>query len=67
MMATLAKLPPDLLTVPQAAKRLGIGNDLAYKMADRGELAGAFRVGRHWRVSVVQLERFINGELPEAG
>lgn len=61
-MTVLPKLPPDLLTVPQAAQRLGIGANLAYRMAEAGELPGAFRVGRHWRVSVVRLERFINGE-----
>lgn len=61
-MAVLSKLPPDLLTIPQAAKRLGIATVTAYRMAEKGEFPGAFKVGRHWRVSVIRLERHMHGE-----
>lgn len=59
---TLAQLPPDLITIPQAARRLGIASKTAYELAARGELPGAFRLGRRWRVSVIRLEKHIHGE-----
>ncbi|HVX20938.1 MAG TPA: helix-turn-helix domain-containing protein [Acidimicrobiales bacterium] len=64
-MATLTKLPPDLLTIPQAAQRLGITRVTAYRLAERGEFPGdaAFHVGRVWRVSVPKLERFMHGPI----
>jgi excisionase family DNA binding protein len=63
-MTILSKLPPDLLTIPQAAERLGITRVTAYRLAEHGEFPGsaAFKVGRHWRVSVIRLERFMHGE-----
>lgn len=61
-MTVLTKLPPDLLTIPQAAARLGVSPDTAYAMARDGELPGAFRVRGQWRVSAVRLDRHIHGE-----
>ena len=55
-------LPPDLLTVPQAAARLGISLATAYRLASSGRLPGAIKIGSHYRVSVVRLERFLHGE-----
>ncbi len=52
---------PNVLSVPQAADRLGISKDLAYELARRGELPGAFRLGRRWRVSAVRLALAIHG------
>lgn len=52
---------PNVLTVLQAAARLGISKDLAYELARRGELPGAFRLGRRWRVSAVRLTDAVRG------
>jgi len=52
---------PNVLSVPQAAARLGISKDLAYELARRGELPGAFRLGRRWRVSAVRLGLAVHG------
>jgi excisionase family DNA binding protein len=52
---------PNVLSVPQAAKRLGISKDLAYELARRGELPGAFRLGRRWLVSAVRLGHAVHG------
>ena len=49
------------LSVPQAAERLGISKDLAYALTRRGELPGAFRIGRRWRVSAVRLALAVHG------
>ncbi|HUV45183.1 MAG TPA: helix-turn-helix domain-containing protein [Dehalococcoidales bacterium] len=34
------------LTIPEAARRLGISRNLAYDIARRGELPGLIRLGR---------------------
>jgi len=47
------------ISVPEAAVRLGIGTTRAWEMARRGELPGAFRLGRSVRVSVEALRRWI--------
>jgi excisionase family DNA binding protein len=57
----LTAADPNVLSVPQAAERLGISKDLAYERARRGELLGAFRLGRRWRVSAVRLGLAVHG------
>jgi excisionase family DNA binding protein len=52
---------PNVLSVAQAAQRLGISKDLAYELARRWELPGAFRLGRRWRVSAVRLALAVHG------
>jgi len=52
---------PNVISVPQAADRLGISNDLAYDLARRGQLPGAIHLGRRWRVSLVKLNQFVHG------
>lgn len=53
---------PDLLTVPQAAAKLGLHPDSAYRLARAGKLPGAIQVGSRWYVSVPRLERHLHGE-----
>ena len=36
---------PNVVSVPEAAELLGISKDLAYDLARRGELPGAFQLG----------------------
>lgn len=52
---------PYVVSVPEAAALLGISKDLAYDLARRGELPGAFQLGRRWRVSLVKLRVAIHG------
>lgn len=61
-MSRVTQMPPDLLTIPQAAERLGISRTSAWRRAKAGELPGAFKIGALWRVSVVKLDRFIHGD-----
>lgn len=50
-----------LISVPEAARRLGIGKSKAWAMAQAGELPGVVRVGqRSVRVSKQALERWID-------
>ena len=52
---------PHVVSVPEAAALLGISKDLAYDLARRGELPGAFQLGRRWRVSLVKLRAAVHG------
>lgn len=54
----------DLITLPQAANRLGISARTAQRLAAAGEFPGgaAIRVGRKWVISVPKLERALHGE-----
>ena len=52
---------PYVTSVPEAAALLGISKDLAYDLARRGELPGAFQLGRRWRVSLVRLRASVHG------
>lgn len=47
-----------LLTVPEAAMRLGLGRSLIYQLVMSGELASV-KVGRARRVPVSALEQFV--------
>lgn len=64
-MTTLTKLPPDLLTIPAAARRLGISPNHALNLARAGNFPGdaAVRIGSRWRVSVPKLEHYLHGDL----
>jgi excisionase family DNA binding protein len=52
---------PYVVSVPEAATVLGISKDLAYDLARRGQLPGAFQLGRRWRVSLVKLRAAVHG------
>ena len=56
---------PHVISVPESARLLGISKDLAYDLARRGELPGAFQLGRRWRVSLIRLRAVVHG--PEDG
>lgn len=51
---------PATMTVEAAARRLGIGRQLAYSLASEGKLPGALRLGKkRIVVSTVLLEAFL--------
>ena len=62
-------LPPDLLSIPQAAERLGVSANTVRRLIQDGEFPEAIRVGRQWRVSKPRLDRRLHGEIlpPAAG
>ena len=53
-----------LLSVDQAAKRLGIGRSLCYELVMRGEIA-SLKLGRRRLVPVASLVRFIADRIDE--
>ncbi len=53
---------PLTVSVPVAARMLGISRGLAFQLAREGKLPGAIRLGGRIVVSRAVLERTINGE-----
>ena len=53
--------PSGTLSVKSAARILGIGRQLAYRLAAEGKLPGARRLGRRIVVSRRELEAFLEG------
>jgi excisionase family DNA binding protein len=47
------------VSVPEAGRRLGLGKNLSYEAAQRGELP-VLRFGRKLRVPLAALERLLN-------
>jgi len=56
-------LAPDLISIRQAAERLGLHPDTLYRLARTGHFPPAVQIGARWVVSVPRLERFLHGEL----
>lgn len=51
-----------LITLADAANRLGISERTAYEMARTGKLAGAIKVAGSWRVNPDKLEAWIDAK-----
>lgn len=51
----------DLISVPEASRRLGLHPDSGYRLARAGKFPGAVQVGSRY-VSVPRLERHLHGE-----
>ena len=49
----------ELLTVEDVAMRLRIDEATVRRMAERGEFAGAFKVGRLWRIPEQGVKAYI--------
>lgn len=52
----------DLITVSEAARRIGIHRDTLYGLCRTGQFTPAVRIGRQWRVSVPRLHRYLHGD-----
>jgi excisionase family DNA binding protein len=55
-------LPPDLLNVPLAARRMGVNAETLYRLIRSDQFPPAVRVGSSIRISVPRLEAFLHGE-----
>jgi excisionase family DNA binding protein len=51
----------NLLTIPAAAVILGVSDDTAARLARKGQLPGAMKIGRSWRVSRPRLLNHLHG------
>ena len=52
----------DLISIPNAAIRIGLSAETVYRLARAGQFEPAIRVGARWLVSVPRLERFLHGD-----
>jgi excisionase family DNA binding protein len=52
----------DLISVPEAARRVGVHTDTLYRLCRTGQFPPALQIGARWRVSVPRLERHLHGE-----
>jgi hypothetical protein len=57
----MTKLPRDVEHLSWAAEELDIGTSTAYRLAENGQLPGAFKAGGQWRVSVPRFLREVHG------
>jgi excisionase family DNA binding protein len=57
-------LPDDVKHLSWAAEQLGIGESTAYRLASTGQIAGVFKIGAQWRVSVPKFMAEIHGQSP---
>ena len=55
------KSPKTISIVEAGETYFGIGRSAAYRAARNGEIP-AIRIGKLWRVPVVQLEKMLEGE-----
>ena len=53
---------PDLITVPEAAKMIGLHTDTLYRLCRTGQFDPAIQIGARWRVSVPRLEHYLHGD-----
>jgi len=60
-------MAPDLISIPQAAQRLGLHADTLYRLARTGQFPPAVQIGAKWLVSVPRLERFLHGDVGATG
>ena len=56
----------DLISVPDAARRLGLHPDTLYRLCRTGQFLPAIQIGARWRVSVPKLERYLHGDFVES-
>ena len=52
----------DVYTLEWAAKTLSISVPTAYRLAQRGELPGALKIGSQWRISGARFRAAVHGE-----
>ena len=52
----------DLISIPEAARRLGMHPDTLYRLARTGQFPPAVQIGSRWKCSVPRLQRHLHGE-----
>jgi len=55
----------DLISIPDAADRIGLHADTLYRLCRTGQFPPAIQIGSRWRVSVPRLERYLHGAAVE--
>jgi len=53
---------PDLISIPDTARRIGLHADTLYRLCRKGQFPPAIQIGSRWRVSVPRLERYLHSD-----
>lgn len=53
----------DLLTIEELCEILSIGSNTAYSLLKSGELVGAFRIGRIWKIPRQAVSNYIKNKM----
>jgi excisionase family DNA binding protein len=56
----------DLISIPDAAVRIGLHADTLYRLCRTGQFPPAIQIGSRWRVSVPRLERYLHGDVVDS-
>jgi excisionase family DNA binding protein len=62
---TQVTLADDLISIPEAARRVGLHADTLYRLCRTGQFPLALQIGARWRVSVPRLERYLHADARE--
>ena len=57
---------PDLISIPETARRIGLHTDTLYRLCRTGRFPPAIQIGSRWRVSIPRLERYLHAENAES-
>jgi excisionase family DNA binding protein len=57
-----AVLADDLISIPEAVRRVGLHADTLYRLCRMGRFPPAMQIGTRWRVSVPRLERYLHAD-----
>ena len=55
----------EILTLPEVAELLKVGDETIYSMVQKGQLP-AFKVGGQWRVQRVDIDEWIDQQMGQA-
>ena len=58
-------MPDEILTLPEVAEVLKVGDETIYSMVQKGQLP-AFKVGGQWRVQRVDIDEWIDQQMGQA-
>ena len=56
------QMSSDLMSPAEVARYLGLAESTIYERMRAGEIPGAIRIGRRWRVSRIAFMRALHGE-----
>jgi excisionase family DNA binding protein len=62
---SIPSAPVDLISIPEAARRVGLHPDTLYRLCRTGRFPPAIQIGSRWRVSVPRLERYLHADVTE--
>ncbi len=56
----------DLISIPEAARRIGLHVDTLYRLCRTGQFPPALQIGTRWKVSIPRLERYLHGDTTDS-